>query len=236
MNKLITEGLSAIKELSLQKVKEQLVTGKIHPTAYESLAGHEQLYVKLVVFERRSPEMACKIVADKICVIDPSLKITAEELRMRYMLDTRIKQAISELLNAQDIESSLLIQSQAQLAQEVITGLMLNSESEEIRLRAAGEIMKYAASDYKDKRSKTHIEKQTTNIDAKVVWEIKAFDKTEALPDQRVIDATIATEKKYLTDAPLPEKEENDTSLKMSFDEPEDEDGYVEDPLEDEVE
>lgn len=217
-NKLITKGLEAINELSLQKVKEQLVKGEIRPSAFEALDGHEQLYVKYVVFEKRSPEVACDLISKKLFEINPSVLIEPSELRLRYMLDPRIKKAIHELLSARDIEESLIIQSRSNLAQSIIAGLMVNSESEEIRLRAATEIMKHAAADYKNKRAKTQIDKKVTNVDATVVWEIRQYDKNEELPSENIIDATIvSTKKKGIERKKEITNKENDTPLEMSF-------------------
>lgn len=226
-NKTITEGIEAIVEISTQKVKQQFLKGDLRPHSFETLDGHEQLYVKLIVFEKRSPDAACRIVAKKLNDLKPEIAVTPEDLRVRYMFSSKIKEAINDFLNARDVEESLMIQGRASLAQSIVAGLMVNSESEEIRLRAAVEIMKQGALDHKNKRAKETPNKQVTNNNV-VIWKIEQHDGKEQLPDEHIIDATIVKKEtpKVTIKSKPPKQEKNDTPLEMSFynNEEEDED------------
>lgn len=194
MNKNITAGFDAIREVSLTKVKQQIESGDMVPSTFKTLTGPKQMYVKLVTFERRSPEEACRILAKKLMAAGSPVPITPEELRSDYMLDPEIKKAIREIVNIQDDEYSLSIQSAGRMAQGILQNLMLNSQNEEIQLKAASKVADLAAKDYQDKRSKMKIDVSQTTREERVVWDIRMTDeKNVNLPSQNIVDATVVS-------------------------------------------
>lgn len=194
MNKNITAGIDAIRATSLTKVKQQIESGDMVPSTFRSLTGPKQMYVKLVTFERRSPEEACRILARKLTAAGSPVPITPEELRTEYMLDRDIKRAIKEIVHIRDDEYSLSIQSAGRMAQGILQNLMVNSGDEEIQLKAASKVADLAAKDYQDKRGKMKIDVSQTTREERVVWDIRTTDeKSMVLPSQNVIDATVVT-------------------------------------------
>lgn len=194
MSKNITAGIDAIKEVSLTKVRKQIESGDMVPSTYKTLSGPKQMYVKLVTFERHSPEEACRIIASKLNKAGSPVPITIEELRVEFMFDVEIKKAIREITRIRDDEYSLSIQTVGRTAQGILQNLMLNSNDEEIQLKAASKIVDLAAKDYQDKRGKMKLDISQTTREERIVWEINTSDTRQVkLPSQNIIDATVIT-------------------------------------------
>jgi len=195
MNKNITVGIDALKLTALSTVRKQIESGKMVPTTFSSLNAPEKLYVKLITFERRSPEEACRIIAKKLNAAGSPVAIDPEELRSEYMFNNTIKMAMREIVSARDDEYSLAIQQSGRVAEKILGGLMLNSQDEEIQLKAAAKIADLAAKDYADKRGKTKIDITQSTTKNTFEWNIHTYDKSkdQAVSEQKTIDATVVT-------------------------------------------
>lgn len=193
MSKNITAGISALEHVSLSNVKRGIESGKMVPTAFSELTAPEKLYVKLLSFERRSPEEACRIIAKKLNAAGSPVEFVPEELLAQYMYSPKIKASMLEIVRIRDDEFSLQIQQSGRVAESILSNLMLNSQDEEIKLKAASKVVDIAAKDYADKRAKTKIEINQHNTSNVIEWQIHTYDKKseEALKEQQVIDATV---------------------------------------------
>ena len=189
MSKQLREDVT-LEQLSLTRVQKQLDEGAIQPSAYMSLPDIKKLYVRKVLFERKSSSVAAKFIAEKVNKLS-DFQYDAVDLEIEYRMDPAIQSAIREITLVKDMEFSAILQDKSRLAIDVTTNIMLNSENEELKLKAADSILRAGMSDLNSKRSKAGIEIKQSKTSTTINWNIQVADKEIVLPDQSYLDATI---------------------------------------------